>query len=174
MDLRIIETGNGGDVVKKRRDLAVIEGLENFAYLALFGGNVKASTPRQRLESEQAFDWWGNSMIPNEPSLQMNSETERVLNSVPLNSAGRQLIINAIKTDLAFMRDFAEVGVAVSIPSDNTVVIGISMKEPDNLQAREFIYIWDATKIEVISPYNPGTPGPVHVGFQYDLNFEFI
>ena len=58
MDLKLIETGNGGDLVKNSKDLEVIFGFQNMPYLALFGGNPGFSTPTQRPENSQAFDWW--------------------------------------------------------------------------------------------------------------------
>src|SRR5687768_10027209 len=147
MDLQLIEdNGNGGDLVKNPKDLSVIEGFQNMPYLAMFGGCVEASTGK-RLASEQAFDWLGNSLLfANESGLQMNSETERALNNTPLTSSGRAIIENAVKTDLKFMKEFCRVGVSVTIPQTDKVVIGIRLIEPDNLQQRDFIYIWDATR----------------------------
>lgn len=152
MDLKLIERGNGGDLFKSKKDLCVIDGLENMVYLALFGGNREASTPITRLESEQAFDWWGNSLLfPDDPGLQFNSLTERTLHNVALTSAGRVQIESAVKQDLEFMRPFARVGVAVSIPETDKVVIGVQLQEPDNLDQRQFLFVWDATRAELQS-----------------------
>lgn len=150
MDLKVIETGNGGDLVKGTKDLEVISGLGNMVYLALFGGNVKASTPLKRLPSEQGFDWWGNVlMFPNEPNLQFNSLTERTLNNVALTSSGRVRIEQAALKDLEFMKPFAEVTASVSIPETDKVMIEVQLREPDNLQEQEFTFIWDASKNEL-------------------------
>lgn len=152
MDLEVIETGNGGDLVKKPKDLSVIYGFENMIYLAMFGGNVEASTPTQRLESEQAFDCWMNTLLmPNDLSIQFNSETERTLKQVALNSFGRTLIEQAVKKDLDFMSEFAIVKVVVIIPATDKVLIGIQLTQPDNLQQKVFIYIWDATRMELLN-----------------------
>lgn len=152
MDLRIIESNNGGDLFKKRRDLCVIEGLENMVYLALFGGNVEASTQFDRLENEQAFDWWGNRLFHQEqPGIQINSLTERTLMSVSLTSAGRVSIEDAVKRDLDFMRPFTRVSVAVTIPASDKVAIGVRLEQPDNLDQRQFVYIWDATRQELLT-----------------------
>lgn len=150
MDLRLIESGNGGDLVKKPKDLEVISGFENMIYLALFGGNPGYSTPITRLENEQAFDWWGNSIFfPNNPGLQFNSFTENVLNTVSLTSSGRIQIENAVKSDLSFMNEFAGVTIDVSIPETDKVIISISVQEPDNIDERRFVYLWDATRLEL-------------------------
>lgn len=150
MDLKVIESGNGGDLVKGTRDLIVISGLGNMVYLALFGGNVQASTPSRRLPTEQVFDWWGNSLLfPNNPELQFNSLTERTLNNVALTSSGRVRIEQAVLLDLAFMKPFAEVTASVTIPETDKVEIAVQLREPDNLQEQEFTFIWDASRNEL-------------------------
>lgn len=151
MDLEVIEGNNGGDLVKKSRDLSVIYGFENMPYLAMFGGNVAQSTPVRRNEGEQAFDFWGNTLLfPNDSSRQFNSETERLLNRVALTSSGRVLIEQAIKKDMAFMSSFANVSVVVTIISTNKILIGIRIVKPDNLSQNVFVYIWDATNKELM------------------------
>lgn len=152
MDLELIETLNGGDLVKKPKDLSVISGLGNMPYLAMFGGNIESSTPVTRLETEQAFDFWANTLLfGGDPGQQMNSMTERTLLNTALTSQGRILIERAVLKDLAFMRPFAEVNVQATIPSTDTVRIRVTIQRPDNLQEREYIYIWDASKNELSS-----------------------
>ncbi len=147
MDLQIIETGNGGDLAKNGNDLALVFSFENMPYLAMFGGNKEAVT-RPRIPTEQAFDWFGNSLFfINDQSIQFNSLTEKALDEIPLTSSGRILIENEIKKDLQFMQAFAEITVKTSIPATDTLLISIKIQEPDNLQAREFIYIWKQGKI---------------------------
>jgi len=151
MDLEVVETGNGGDLVKNTKDLSVINGFQNMIYLGLFGGNVEASTSLVRVANEQAFDWWGNNLFfPNDASVQMNSETERTLNNVALNSSGCVLIERAVDKDLEFMNDFADVTREVTILSTDKVKIEIKAVRLDNLQERVFIFIWDATDKELI------------------------
>src|SRR5688572_6826679 len=105
MDLKLIVDGNGADIVKTTKDLVVISGLQNMVLLALFGGNVEASTPTKRLPTEQAGDWWGNSLFfPDDPERQFNSLTERTLNTVALTSSGRVRIEQAVLKDLEFMK----------------------------------------------------------------------
>jgi len=150
MDVEVIESGNGGDLVKKAKDLSVIFGFENMIYLAMFGGNVEASTPSKRLESEQGFDFWGNNLLwPNDSSVQFNSITERRLKEVALSSSGRVQIEQGIKQDLQFMSSFAEVTVSATIISTDRLRVSIIVKRIDNLQEREFIYIWDSTISEL-------------------------
>lgn len=178
MDLQVIENaGNGGDLVKKPKDLSVIEGFQNMPYLAMFGGNTAASTGK-RIPSEQAFDWYANSLIFSEDAtIQFNSETERALNNTPLTSSGRAIIENAVKADLKFMKAFCQVGVSVTIPETDKVVIGIRLIEPDNLEQRDHIFIWDATRQELnLAAVSSGVSGGSTVNgfFDYFFDFDFI
>ncbi len=152
-DVALIETGNGGDLTLKGQDIALQGGWGNMPYLAMFGGNLEADTIQDRIATEQAFDWWGNNLLmENEPGNQFNSLTERTLNEVALTSAGRSAIEQSVKSDLAFMREFAEISVSVSIISDDRIKIDIKVQQPENLQGRiddvykQYIFIWDATK----------------------------
>lgn len=177
MDLELVEQGDGGELIKTSRDLSVIEGFENMPYLAMFGGNLKASTPTSRLASEQAFDFWGNNLfLPQDSSRQFNSETERALNEIPLTSSGRGLIQQAVENDLAFMKEFANVTVTVSIIGVDKVLIAIRIKQPDNLQRQDFIYIWDATRQELldreIELINVNTITIKFFDFSFDFSFE--
>lgn len=156
MDLQVIETFNGGDLLKKGNDLAMVFGFQNMVYLALFGGNKGYATPQSRNAGEQNFDYWANSLLFT-PKTQFNSLTESALDKVALNSAGRILIQEAVNKDLEFMREFAEVTVTVSIVSDDVLNINIKVLQPDNLQSEEFVFIWDATN-KALSQIVNGVP----------------
>jgi hypothetical protein len=150
MDVELIEANNGGDLVKKPKDLSVIFGFQNMPYLGLFGGNKEASTPLKRLENEQAFDWWGNNLcFPNDSSVQLNSITEKTLETVALNSFGLKIIQKAVLKDLEFMKPFASVTASVSMISLDSIEISITLIRLDNLEQRTFIYIWDSTNKEL-------------------------
>lgn len=163
MDVQLIETGNGGDLIQRGKDLNLIFGFENMIYMALFGGNVAEDTPQTRPEGQQAFDFWGNRLFSrNDQSIQFNSQTERALQKVSLTSAGRLQIEESIKKDLEFMSPFAKVTVAVSLPPKaenrtDTVKIDIRVQEPNNLEEKKYIYIWDGMRLdffgdEVVEP----------------------
>lgn len=174
MDVEIIETGNSGDIVKRGNDLGVVYSFENMPYLAMFGGNVEESTPTQRIESSFNFDYWGNSFYPQEPSLQFNSLTENALKNTPLTSSGRLLIEDAIKADLAFMRPFATVTVSTEIIATDNLKIAIKIVKPDNLEEKEFIYIWDAASLGFLEVnYTPNENSQVVTGngLEYGLQF---
>ena len=100
-DLFMIETGNGGDAVLNGNDLAIVYGIENQPYLGMFGGN----------------DWWGNSLfIPEQP---LFSRTETALNTTPLNSNGRQKILQAVNADMAYIKAIPEMTVTTNVIIEN-------------------------------------------------------
>lgn len=170
MDLKVIESDNGGDLVKNTKDLAVIYGFQNMPYLAMFGGNVQESTPQIRLQNRQYFDFWGNNLLfPKDASIQFNSETERVLNTTPLTSSGRVLIEQAIKKDLQFFNGFARVSVAVTIINDDHISIGIKIEQ------QIAVFIWDATNRELTdADFVVSSTGTVKFKiFDFTFSFDF-
>lgn len=149
-DLRIIENGDGGDAVLNGNDLEIINGFQNMPYLGMFGGNIKASTVGEKVENEQAFDWWGNNLLmKNNPTIQFNSLLEKKLKDISLTPSGRIEILNTVKQDLEFMNEFSTVTVETSIISTDRIEILIKLQEPDNLESNEFTYIWDSTNSEL-------------------------
>lgn len=143
MDIKVIETGNGGDLLQNGNDLAMVYSFENMPYLAMFGGN-KSVTPSKRLPSEQVFDFWANNLLwPNDADIQFNSTTEKMLEETPLTSSGRIIIEEAVKTDLAFMSAFSDVSVYTEIMATDKIKIGIILKKPENLEEKKYVYIWE-------------------------------
>lgn len=169
MDLRLIETGNGGDLIRIINDLNVINGLSNYPYIALFGGNVAQSTPQFREVGEESFDWFGNVFL--DKTIQFNSATERTLNEVALNSSGRVQIEDAIKEDLEFFRKFGDIKVSTSIVATDKLKINISLKKFDELQEQIFEYIWDSTIQEFTGAVDPiyTQPDEELLGLQNEL-----
>ena len=152
MDLEVLETGNGGDIVKNISDLSVIDGFQNMAYLALFGGNPNHSTPVERLHDVQMFDWWGNDLLLKEnPKLQFNSLTEQTLMNVSLNNDGLAVVKQAVTRDLEFMKEFADLDISTSIISNDKVEIKVVIEQPDNEQNKSFVFLWDSTNSELPS-----------------------
>lgn len=145
MDLKVILTNNGGDLVKNPKDLALVFGFENMILLAMFGGNVEENTPTERVPNQAYQDWWGNNLLlPKNASRQFNSDTERTINTVALNSSGISQIEEAVKRDLDFMTQFARVRVQVRLTDVDRIAIGIQVEQ------KVLIYIWDNTNKELI------------------------
>lgn len=111
IDLLLIETGNGGDLLLTGKDLEVVTGYENMPYIAMFGG----------------ADWWANDLII-DPTQRMQSQTEAALLSNALTSAGRVNIIRAIEADLAFLKDEgAKITVTATITSPDRLEVLINI-----------------------------------------------
>ncbi len=138
-DLAIGENdGNGGDLRLVGNDLAVVNGIENMVYLAMFGGNVAQSTTPVPVADSK--DYWGNNLLmQNDPSIQFNSETERALNNTPLTSSGRVIIENAIKKDLEFLSPQSVVTVTVTIVATDR--INVNIRVVTNLTGEQIIII---------------------------------
>ena len=159
LDLVLYETGNGGDLVATTADLDKTASFYNMIYLALFGGNVEASTRGDELPNEERFDYWANSLIfPEEPGLQFNSNTERVLNESPITSASRLRIEEVVKDDLKFMEEFGGVEVYTEILGIDQLGITAIIIEPDAIENKVFRFIWDATKKQLITDWVAGSP----------------
>lgn len=121
----------------------------------------------------KALDWWANSLLmPRNPSIQFNSLTETGLQDINLTSGGRIILEQIITKDLAFMKVFASVKVTVKIISDDKVNIIISLQQPSNQQNKDYQYLWEGTKAELlISSFNV----PSDIGefdFSFDLSFS--
>lgn len=148
VDIKIRETKNGGDAVRSGNDLQLTGGWGNMVYIAMFGGQTP--TPEGRANEEIPSDFWGNSLFhPQSPELQFNSRTEKILNEVSLTSKGRSKIEEAARSDLSFMKDFANVSVSVNIVNERRVSINVTVQEPGNLENKEFQFIWDSMAKEL-------------------------
>lgn len=128
MDLALIETGNGGDLVMNGNILEMVYGIENIPYIACLGGNV-GFPEKEYKEGDQRFSWWGNTLFyPQSKAQQISSLLERKLIDTTLNSQGRIEIEQTIKDDLSFMLDFVDsIEVSATIVSDNRIRILIKI-----------------------------------------------
>jgi len=135
-DIAIKETGNGGDIVLRGADLAIVYSIENEVYLATFGGNKEQDTPAV-VTQEQSFDYWANNlMYKGNSKLQFNSKTERTMGEVALNSSGRTRIEDAMKEDIKYLSDAGAVtDVKVIIKSDDWIQTKISVIMPDGSES---------------------------------------
>ena len=150
-DLLIYETGSGGDSNLLSNDFELTGGVFNHVYFALFGGNPGFISTNNNVESEQNFDFWGNNLLlNNDPSIQFNSYTENILNTISLTSRSREIIKGFVIKDLQFLSNLADVSVEVFITDVDKVSIQIKLQEPNNQQEKEFQFVWDATKSELI------------------------
>jgi len=150
-DIHLFETGSGGDFTIVNNDLLMGESLYQQIYLALFGGNIEASTKPSYLESEERFDYWGNSLIWKDvKTKQFNSETERTLGNVALNSSGRLSILQAVNNDLDYLKGVVDFTVEVGIENVSRISITVSFSEKTNQQDKVLQMVWNNSKNEVI------------------------
>ena len=125
IDVAIIETGSGGDLIYRTPDLQPARGVENMPYGLMFGGN--ASEP-----------WWGNDLLmPNTP---FSCLTQDALLNNPLTSQGRINIEAAMNADLQVLID--------NIPG-TTIGLTTAIAGPDRLEAeikingQIFLAVWN-------------------------------
>lgn len=150
-DILLFESGASGDFAILDDDLLMGESLYQQIYLALFGGNIEASTKLVYTEKEERFDYWGNALIWGDQStVQFNSETERTIQNNALNSSGRLAIIQACNQDLAYLSDVITFSVEVSISSVNKLEITINFTEKTNQQDRQLVLVYENAKNELI------------------------
>lgn len=150
-DILLYETGSGGDFAIVNNDLLMGESLYQQIILALFGGNIEASTKQFYLETEDRFDYWGNNLIWKDvKTKQFNSETERTIRSIALNSSGRLTLIQAVEQDLSYMKSIADISVNVEILEIYKTRIVINFTEKTNQQDKLLQLVYDNAKGEVI------------------------
>ena len=150
-DLLLYETGSGGDLAVLSNDLAMAESLYQQVYLALFGGNIEANTKSKYIESEERFDYWGNSLVWNvKTTMQFNSETERALKNNALNSSGRLAILQAVQNDLRYLTSLLSYTVEVSVLGVNRLKITVNFTQRGNQENKVLQLVYDNAKNELI------------------------
>ena len=150
-DINLFEGGSGGEMRILNSDLLLTETIYQTIYLALYGGNVEQDTTSEETDLEENFDYWGNQLFySNNPDKWFNSQTERVLSSVPLNGEGRKLIEDAVNADLQFLNNVVNFTVEVNITSINRAEIAIFISEFQNQANRQLKMVWENSRNELI------------------------
>jgi len=150
-DVLIFENGDGGEMAVLSGDLELTETLYQQVYLALFGGNVEQNTRTDFLFTEERFDWWGNSLFFAETqSKQFNSNTERKLQNVALNSVGRLEVIRAVDQDLQYLSDLLDSTVDVEFFGVNKIRIIVTFNRKGNQENKVLQLVYDNAKNELI------------------------
>jgi hypothetical protein len=150
-DVLIFESGDGGELTIENQDLVFVETLYQQIYLALFGGNVEQVTKTNYLFNEQRFDYWGNSLFfADAPSLQFNSNTEKTLQNIALNSSGRLELIRAVESDLQYLNELLNYTVDVLFFEVNKIKIIVNFVSKDNQENKVLQLIYDNAKNELI------------------------
>lgn len=123
-DVLLRHTENGGDVQFVAGQAVMDDGLFNAVYLSLFGGNDDDSG----LEADDRKQWWGNFDEP-ELTRRNRSETQFLLNSLPLVPANLRRVEDAAARDLEWMTESIadSVVVTASIPALNTINLNVDI-----------------------------------------------
>lgn len=138
MDVRLIQTENGGDIVIGETvssggfsegptlpaRVEMETGPETAAYLSLFSGNEDDAGT----DATKSKQWWGN-VVELDETRRLRSETQHLLHALPATSSNIPKIAEAVGRDLAWMEDAlgAEIGVTVTMPGINQVKIVVSI-----------------------------------------------
>ena len=150
-DINLHESGNGGEMAIVSNDLLMGEVLFQQVYLALFGGNLEANTIGNELVSEERFDYWANPLFFAEiPSKQFNSNTERELQKVVLNTAGRLRIIQVVNEDLSYLTILLNYDVDVQFVGTNHIRIIVNFTQKGTQENRVLQMVYDNAKGELI------------------------
>lgn len=151
MELKVVESFDGGDLVIKANDLEGTDSVLNQPYMALFGGNVEQSTEDVSEDGQERKDFWGNSLLLNNSlNNQFNSYFERELQRVSLTSSGIAALEAAAKKDLEYMSELSKVTVNISLQSESRIKIQIHLQELEGLSDQIFVYLWSQTKLEQV------------------------
>lgn len=137
-DILFLETGEGGDLSLQNNDIVTTDSIINSIYIALFGGNIEQNTTNDIEVGVERSDWFGNAL-----GLDYNSNFERTLLEVALNSAGISKLENAAKEDLKYLNDIVEYTVNITIDSIDRMTLIVSLQ---NVKVK---YIFDQLKKEI-------------------------
>jgi hypothetical protein len=144
MDIKIIENGNGGDLVFENGDIQTTSEVYQQPYLAHFGGNTEA-TSQDYAEGKEREDYFMNPFMQEKE--QFNSTFEKTMNETPLSSSGRIKLEQAAETDLSYLSDFANTTSDVEITGVDKIQL---IDKINNQNKTNFSYIWDEAKDEII------------------------
>lgn len=150
-DFSIYESADGGDLLIINEDISLADSLLQIVYLSLFGGNIQSNTLGNEKNGDFRTDWWANGLLfKDEPEKQMNSLTEKTLNSVALNSAGRIQILNSVNEDLKYLKPIVNIQADVSIKSTNRVEINVKLNKYQNKEEVQLQFLWDNIQNSII------------------------
>jgi phage gp46-like protein len=116
-DVLLFHTTDGGDISVTNGIIEMSGGLRTAAYLSLFGGNEDDDGLANNTKT-----WWANFM-ETEKSHKYISETQNLLESLPITSANLLRVEDAAKRDLAWFKDE---GVATTV-TISASILGLNM-----------------------------------------------
>lgn len=154
-DVDLFQTLNDGEIFIEGGLVAMSGGLESAVFLSLYGGN-EDDTGRDN----DPFTWWGN-LLESNPSNMYRSETQNLLQSLPLTSANLLRVEDAARRDLQWLLDesvASSVEVIASIPALNRICIEININALGEQSQFRFVDNWFNQPI-ARTPFIPVTTG---------------
>lgn len=129
-DVRHFHEADGGNIEFVNGSSTMSDGLEAAAFYSLFGGNKRDSGRK----ADERLQWWGN-VGETDPAKRLRSETQYLLETLPLTPVTRLQFEDAAKRDLAWMvpTPASSVTVVVRIPALDTVSIEIVIEVDGNV-----------------------------------------
>ena len=136
-DVLLYQTNDDGDISVTGGIIEMSGGLGTAAYLSLFGGNEDDDGLPNNDKT-----WWGN-IVETEKSYTYISETQHLLESLPITSNNLLRVEEAAERDLSWFKDegvATKVEVNASILGLNMIKLVISIDQ----EQYEFIENWRA------------------------------
>ena len=131
-DVVLFQTDDDGGIEVNEGLVTMDGGLRTAAYLSIFGGNEDDDG----IESNSKT-WWGN-FLENEPSKRYISETQNLLQSLPLTSGNLLRVEDAAKRDLNW---FISEGVATKVEASASIPTVNKIKLVINIDQEQFIFV---------------------------------
>ena len=137
-DVRLYHTDDGGEIEIVNGSVTMDRvGLESAVYISLFGGNAHD----RGLAADDHLTWWGNI---NEPVAErrLRSETQALLEDLPLVPASLRLYEGAATRDLAWMVPSiaSTVRVTATMPAMNAVKLRVEIEIGNETIALEYTH----------------------------------
>lgn len=141
-DIALFQTDNGGEITVERGIVEMSGGLETAAYLSLFGGNEDDDG-----RDNNSANWWGN-LDEIDLTRQYRSETQNLLQSLPITSGNLRRIEDAVLRDLNWFIEqkvASSITVEIIVPALNTIQITINIEAQGEESSFEFVENWKAS-----------------------------
>ena len=138
MGYDIYETGQGGDILVTNNGVENTSAIYAIIYVTLFGGN------------EDNSDYWANDLcLKNNPEKQYKGNLEYKLKNTSLTPSGLEEIKDFALNLLKQIEYLATFTVEIRVVNNNLKII-INAFEPETNKTDEIIFVWNATKNEII------------------------
>lgn len=96
-DVELFQTDDNGDIEFLNGFISMTEGFESAVYLSLFGGNYDDDG-----RDGNVLQWWAN-FITTEPTERYRSETQNIIEGLPVTSFNLRRVEDAARRDLSWL-----------------------------------------------------------------------